>query len=83
MTTAVENRPHDAVCGECLECGFTYYTTQDQLSLEEVNETRKLYNLKPLKRFRKESYNMLNAFCQAMPPLPKKYPRHQRRSGAI
>ena len=34
-------KPIDAVHGECLNCGFTYYTAIEQMSLKEINELRK------------------------------------------
>ncbi len=40
--------------GECLECGFMYYTKEDQLPLNEVNEIREGADLKPLKKLKKQ-----------------------------
>lgn len=42
------------VGGECLECGFTYYTKEDRMTLEEVNEQREGADLKPLKVLKKQ-----------------------------
>ncbi|MFA5406968.1 MAG: hypothetical protein WC307_06450 [Candidatus Nanoarchaeia archaeon] len=47
-------KPHDCVNGECLDCGYTYYTIDDELTLEEVNELRVDWGLKPLKQLRKK-----------------------------
>jgi len=47
-----ENRPHEFVNGECLECGFFYYTVEDRLSLRDVNWRRKQSGLKSLKRLK-------------------------------
>jgi len=48
MTAYSDYKPFDSVFGECLNCGFTYYTKVEQLSLEELNERRKEEGLKPL-----------------------------------
>lgn len=42
-------KPFDTVSGECLECGFTYWTEVSLMTLKEVNELRKDYEMKPLK----------------------------------
>ena len=47
-----ENKPFPYVSGECLECGFLYYTTVAQLTLEEVNEARSEHELEPLKQLK-------------------------------
>ena len=44
--------PHQG--GECLECGFTYYTKEEIMSLEEVNEQREGSEMKPLKELKKQ-----------------------------
>lgn len=51
MMMSESNRP-PSVCGECLDCGYSIYTTDCQLSLEEVNELRKDYELKALKKLK-------------------------------
>ena len=43
------------VGGECLECGFSYYTKTEVMSLEEVNEQREGFDLKPLKVLKKQN----------------------------
>ena len=43
-------KPYDTVSGQCLECGFSYYTAEAQISLEEVNELRTERDLPPLKK---------------------------------
>ena len=48
MITYSDYKPFDNVFEECLNCGFTYYTKIEQLSLEELNERRKEKGLKPL-----------------------------------
>ena len=61
METYSDYKPIDNVGGQCLHCGFTYYTKMEQMSLAETNDLRKEYNenyqgekdfepLKPLKR---------------------------------
>ena len=42
------NRPYASVCGECFECGFTYWTERGQMELWEVNELREFNDLEPL-----------------------------------
>ena len=37
-------KPYDTVGGECIHCGFAYYTTREQMGLEEINWKRKEYN---------------------------------------
>lgn len=48
------NKPYDSGWGHCLDCGFEYYTEEGQLSLEEVNELRKDFDRKPIKKLRKQ-----------------------------
>lgn len=43
------------VSGECLECGYSYYTKEENMTLEEVNERRIDWELKPLKELRKQN----------------------------
>jgi len=58
MSCYSDYKPLDNVGGECIHCGFCYYTKAEQMSLEEVNERRLEYNennedekpLKPLKQ---------------------------------
>lgn len=42
------NRPYDSGSGECLECGFCYYTDEKQMTLEEVNEQRLEHGKEPV-----------------------------------
>lgn len=41
-------KPFDNVSGECLECGWCYYTEEGQLPLHEVNEIRRDLDLPEL-----------------------------------
>jgi Zn ribbon nucleic-acid-binding protein len=43
-------KPHNIVGGQCIECGFVYWTERGRMSLEEVNGLRADEELKPLKR---------------------------------
>lgn len=52
MSTSSDYKPFDTVSGECLWCGFYYYTATGQNTLEEVNDIRKDYELKPLKELK-------------------------------
>jgi len=45
-----DNRPYDRTSGECLNCGFVYYSKEDQMELNELNELRADYDMKPLKK---------------------------------
>ena len=45
-------KPYDIVSGVCLDCGFEYYTTEGQLTLEEVNQLRRDYDLEPLEKLK-------------------------------
>lgn len=50
LQTYNDYKPHDFVHGECLFCGFEYWTEESFMTLEEVNSLRKDNNLKPLKK---------------------------------
>jgi Zn ribbon nucleic-acid-binding protein len=52
MQTYVDWKLFDCVSGECLECGFSCYTADEQMSLDEVNERRACYDLEPLEKLR-------------------------------
>ncbi len=43
-------KPYDTVGGECLNCGFFYYTKEGQMILEEVNTLRKDWGYEPLEK---------------------------------
>lgn len=40
MNIYTDWKPHDQVSGECLECGFSYYTKAEQATLEDINNLR-------------------------------------------
>ncbi|MBA7638617.1 hypothetical protein ES703_46273 [subsurface metagenome] len=42
----------DDVSGVCLECGYSYKTIYENLSLEEVNEERDASELEPLPKLK-------------------------------
>lgn len=44
MSTYSDYKPHDYVSGECMNCGFYYYTKAGQFSLKTLNEVRQEYN---------------------------------------
>ena len=46
-------KPYECVSGECLNCGFTYWTQEEIKSLKELNEIRAENELKPLKKLPK------------------------------
>jgi hypothetical protein len=55
MRTYSDWKPSDYVSGDCLECGFYYYTAEDQRTLDEVNELRADYDLEPLEMLRDQT----------------------------
>ena len=57
LQTYSDWKPYDCVSGECIKCGFSYYTKEEQMDLEEVNERRADLELKPLKELKKVSQN--------------------------
>ncbi len=48
--------------GECMSCGYVYYTKQEFVSFEELNSIRDGYGFKPLteKQFNKIKEKMKN-----------------------
>jgi Zn ribbon nucleic-acid-binding protein len=56
MDTASDWKPFECVNGQCINCGFSYWTQTEQMDLEQVNELRAEHNencntkLKPLKQ---------------------------------
>lgn len=40
MDTYTDYKPHDTVSGQCLNCGFAYYTNVRRMSLGEINSYR-------------------------------------------
>ena len=48
MLCCMNNRPFDSVDGECLYCGFNYYTKTYFDTFENLNERRKDFGKKPL-----------------------------------
>lgn len=54
MMVYSDYKPHAYVSGECLDCGFAYYTNDEQLTLQEVNELREHQELEPLKELKEQ-----------------------------
>ena len=48
-------KPYDITSGQCLECGFSYYTKEEQMNLEEVNDLRAEYDLPLLKKLKQQT----------------------------
>ena len=42
-------KPHNTCFGECIQCGYTYWTVSGQMSLDELNEIRCDNELEELK----------------------------------
>lgn len=55
------NDPHDWIAGECLECGFCYYTNAEQNTLEKVNELRAIHGLEPLSKLKEKDEKPISA----------------------
>ena len=49
-------KPFDSCAGECINCGFAYYTKPYQMDLDEVNEMRVDRELEPLKKLAKSTF---------------------------
>ncbi len=41
-------KPIDSIHGECLDCGFCYWTQDGRMTLEEVNKLREAFGLELL-----------------------------------
>ena len=44
MSVYENYKPHAYVSGNCIQCGFYFYTADGQMDLEELNEARKEEN---------------------------------------
>ena len=44
MTVYSDYKPHSIVGGNCMQCGFYFYTADGQMDLEELNEAREEEN---------------------------------------
>ena len=56
MFTYSDYKPHDYIDGTCLNCGFGYYTIEEQKKLKEINQRRKDLGMKPIKKLRKQKW---------------------------
>jgi len=43
-------KPHNFCSGQCLQCGYHYWTETGRMSLKVINEVRTQWEQKPLKR---------------------------------
>ena len=43
-----DNKPYDTVGGECLHCGFNYWTVTETMPLDEIHERRVAQEYGPL-----------------------------------
>jgi hypothetical protein len=48
-------KPYETVSGQCLECGFSYYTKEVQMSLKKVNHLRKEAGRPPLTKLKPQT----------------------------
>ena len=44
MNVYSDYKPHAYVAGNCIQCGFYFYTADGQMDLEELNEAREERN---------------------------------------
>lgn len=58
LNTSSDYKPFDQVSGECLDCGFYYYTGVKQLTLKELNASREQCELRPLKKRKKNKLDL-------------------------
>ena len=58
MSIYNDYKPFDNISGECVECGFYYYTKAGQMTLKEVNERREEYDLEPIKAKQLKKYRI-------------------------
>ena len=40
--------------GECLDCGYTFYSKDDQMTLEEVNERRRDFDMDEITKLKRK-----------------------------
>jgi len=52
LMTYSDVEPHPSESGKCIECGLSYYTAEEQLTLDKVNEIRLTYELAPLDKLK-------------------------------
>jgi len=55
-----DNNPFEQISGECLNCGFNYWTKVDFYDQKELNEWRIENELKPLKKLPKQDRTLLD-----------------------
>jgi len=51
---------YDDVSGFCLECGYTYYTAHEMMTLEEVNNERAEFQLDPITELKPSIVNWID-----------------------
>ena len=56
MNMYEDHKPHPYVSGDCLECGFSYWTKEEQLDLDDVNDMRVDGDLEPLDKLKEVKY---------------------------
>ncbi len=58
MYCSNDYKPHEYVSGDCIDCGFTYWTQSERLTLAEVNKLRvDSFDLEPLTELKKQENN--------------------------
>jgi hypothetical protein len=55
MMCSSDYKPHESVAGECLDCGYIYYTESQTNTLAEVNERRKDFGYRKIKKLKKQT----------------------------
>ncbi len=52
MMTYMDWKPHDIVSGECMRCGYFYFTQNGFMSKKALKERRKDYGMRRVRIFR-------------------------------
>ena len=55
MMCSSDHKPYNMVSGECLDCGFCYYTKTEQLSLNDVNNRRDDLEMEHIKHLKNKT----------------------------
>jgi hypothetical protein len=42
-----DSRPHETISGECIRCGYYFYTANGFMTRKELDKVRKNYDRKP------------------------------------
>jgi DNA-directed RNA polymerase subunit RPC12/RpoP len=59
LNSYIDNKPIDTVSHQCFYCGYTIFTQETYLNLEELNEYRASLDVEPLKELPEQKLNLL------------------------